>query len=374
MRILQLITDHRRRGAQVFAADLSEALASRSHDVAVAALYEETVSPLDCGQASVLPELGQRDRFVAPVLVMRLARTLAAFSPDVLQANGSDTLKFAVAARVLARTRTPIVYRNISLASRWLRGPLHRSVNRWLAHRPDHVVSVSHTSRDDFLLAYRIAANKVTVIPQATQVPATGSRKVGRDRIRAITGTSSGRVLVHIGNFSTEKNHEFLIRAFGEILSALPDATLLLIGDGPLRGEVSRRVQDAGLMDSVHFLGVRDDAREIAGGADALVLCSLVEGLPGVILEAAARGVPTVATDVGGVGEAIANQLTGVVTPPRDLAAFASAVLDLLNDEDRRAMMGRAARRRVDADYNLDRIASSYEALYDDLQHQLRMT
>lgn len=133
-------------------------------------------------------------------------------------------------------------------------------------------------------------------------------------------------VLIHIGRFQPEKNHRALIPIAREVVQRWSGATFVLVGEGPMRGEIESAVDAAGLSPTFRFLGDRDDVPELLSNADALLLPSLREGLPGVVLEALAAGVPVVGSRIAPVEE-IARVSGGVVcADPSSPSEFADAI------------------------------------------------
>jgi glycosyltransferase involved in cell wall biosynthesis len=365
MRILQLVTMRQRRGAEVFATQLSDALTERGHDVRVAGLYPAPVDALDPIHAATIDlPVASRSRFSVSRLaaVVKLIRTVR---PDVIQANGSETLKYSACAQRLTGHDIPIVYRNISMASQWVRGSTHRAWGRWLVRVFDHVTSVSEESGRDFGTTYAVPAERRSVIRRGILIPERVDRTAARRQLEALTGAGpDASLLVHIGSFSDEKNQGWLVDTFRRIHAARPEAHLVLIGAGELRDAVDARVRAHGLEACVHLLGQRADAAALVAAADLFVLPSKIEGIPGVVLEAAAQAVPSVATDVGGMREAVRDGETGLLVASGDENAFASAVLALLADESRRTAMGAAARQLVRERFSMAATASAFEALY----------
>jgi L-malate glycosyltransferase len=373
MRILQLVTVRQWRGAEVFATQLSDALAGRGHTVLVAGLLPPGADPL-APKVALAEDLrvvsgGRFDARRLAALVSLIRR----FQPDVIQANGSQTLKYSsVASRLLGR-RTPLLYRNISIASWWLRSPLHRRWGRWLAGALDHVSSVSLESSEDFGTTYGIPAERRSISRGGVVVPETVASEAARRTLLELTGAPAhAGLLAHIGSYSEEKNHAWLVEAFARIHRERGDAHLALIGDGPLRPAVEAQIHRLGLGGSIHVLGLRKDAAQLVAGADLFVLPSRIEGIPGVVLEAAAQAVPAVVTDVGGMREAVQSGTNGYLVPLDDRDAFVGRVLELLADEARRREMGTAARERVQAHFSMDTTAAGFEELYEELACEKR--
>lgn len=365
MKILQVITRRQLRGAEVFATQLSEALSARGCEVMLASLYGAGEPPLTSPEVPTVDLTEVPGSGLRPSCLLRLVSLLRQERPDIVQANGSDSLKYTVLARSLGSHRVPIVYRNISLASRWLRGPIHRSWNRWLVGRVDHVAAVSDTTRQDFARTYGINGSRLTTIPIGTHPVQELDRGASRARLAEVVPVTPGdAVVAHVGSFSPEKNHRQIIEAFRAVVRDIPAAKLVLFGDGELRPSMKELVREADLEGTVFFAGARPDAPELVAGADLLVLFSSVEGIPGVVLEASAVAVPTVSSRVGGVEEAVVHGETGILVPADDTEAFVREVIGLLEDPTRRETMGRRARELVSARFGLDQVTESFLQLY----------
>ena len=147
-----------------------------------------------------------------------------------------------------------------------------------------------------------------------------------------------------MGRLSIEKGVTYLIDALKELRAKQADIRLLIVGEGEERANLQARVQLLSLREAVTFLGERADARQIIGALDVLVLPSVTEGLPNVVLEAFAYKTPVVATAVGGVPELVKDGETGWLVPPRDPRALAQAILDALSNPEE-------ARRRAENAY-----------------------
>jgi glycosyltransferase involved in cell wall biosynthesis len=136
------------------------------------------------------------------------------------------------------------------------------------------------------------------IIPPATDEE---RRALRRDR----GWTDDAPVIIHVGRFVPQKNHEGLLAIFAEVVERLPETGLMLVGDGRLRQDTEDQVAEMGLAERVAFLGPRDDVPDLMARSDLLVFPSRWEGLPMVLLEAAAAGLPVVAYRVGGVTNAV---------------------------------------------------------------------
>lgn len=191
-----------------------------------------------------------------------------------------------------------------------------------------------------------------------------------KDTISEILQTFSFSIsestILHIGRFSTQKNHFGLVRCFKEINNSFPNTKLLLIGDGELVPQVHEYVDQLGLHEKVEFLGLQTDVFRYLVKADIFVLPSLWEGMPISLIEAMATGIPIVATAVGGVPDMIKNQHSGLLVNLDD-TSFISAVEKLLKNEFLREKLGRNA--VIDAQqYTSLLMSTNYLKVYSNLK------
>ncbi|MGZ8335034.1 MAG: glycosyltransferase [Allosphingosinicella sp.] len=193
-------------------------------------------------------------------------------------------------------------------------------------------------------------------------------------------GAAEPGLILHVGRLVEKKGTRVLIEALARLRPQAPQARLVVVGDGPERPALERQCAALGLAGAVHFTGAatRDEVAAWLRRAWLLAVPSLTardgdaEGLPTVLLEAAASGLPAVGSDHAGIPEAIVDGKTGFVVPERDPAALAARLADLLGDGDRRYRMGVAARSLAEASFDAARQAGRLEELYDALLGQIR--
>lgn len=186
-----------------------------------------------------------------------------------------------------------------------------------------------------------------------------------RESVRAALGLGAREpVALTVGSLTTQKAQSVLIEAWAQLRRERPDARLLIAGEGPLRGELERRIEALGLGSVVTLLGARLDAPDLMEAADLFVLPSVREGLSITILEAMRAGRPVVATRIGGNGEAVVEGGTGLLVPASDPGALARALLELFGDPARAAAMGAAGRARWSERFTAERMVRSLERLY----------
>ena len=175
------------------------------------------------------------------------------------------------------------------------------------------------------------------------------------------------RVVAQVGRLSAQKDYPTFLRAAAAVASTEADVDFLVVGEGELRAELEALATSLGIGDRLRFTGQRDDVPALLGGVDVLVLTSLFEGLPNVVIEAMATGAVAVVTDVGGCRELIVPEETGLLVSPRDVSAVAAAVQRVLRDRAFADRLASAARRHVEDELAVEAMARRTMARYETL-------
>ncbi len=241
----------------------------------------------------------------------------------------------------------------------WANYPLHR---RQLARQGDLFLCVSSFIRDKVLaLGFPEARTRVHYI--------------GIDPTPIVPRHPDEETptILHVARLVEFKGTQYLIRGFAELIRRVPNARLVIIGEGPLRRSLRSLTKSLGIDDSVHFLGALPHAEVMAWHRKAavMVLPSILtstgrtEGLGMVLLEAAATGVPVIGTRRGGIPEVVVDGKTGFLVPERDSAALARRLEDLLTDREMRLRMGAQARAHIEQNFDIRVQTRMLEDLYD---------
>jgi len=240
---------------------------------------------------------------------------------------------------------------------------LDRRHLRWM----DHVVAVSDGQAGK-VLRTGLSPTRMSVNRNSARLSAFESVDESyRLKLREFFDKGCERVIIGAGRLSPEKGFVHLIDAAKTIIDAMPSTRFLLFGEGNERANLELHIRELGLEGRFVLAGFRRDLDAFLPFADVMVLPSYTEGLPNVLLEASAAGVPSVATAVGGSPEVVVDGETGYLVQPRDANAIATNVLNLLNDENRRSQFGRAAQDRMRTQFTFEAQARGYLELLETL-------
>ena len=268
-----------------------------------------------------------------------------------------------VAARWVGDVRTVHTYHGIHyLHDRKLRVRyLHRAIDRFLLGWTDEVICVANSDRDLALKERLALPGHVSVIHNGidfAQFETPTERAENRDERdrHFVVGT--------VGRLHEQKGHTYLLQAAAVIRREHPEVRVRIVGDGPLRPSLEAESRALGVNDIVEFAGARSDVAAQLRRFDLFVLPSLWEGLPYVLLEAMAAGIPIVSTDASGVREVITDDTEGIIVPPRSAAALAEAVTALMANEARRASLGAKGAQVVRQRFSVDAMVDQTVAVY----------
>jgi glycosyltransferase involved in cell wall biosynthesis len=297
------------------------------------------------------------------------ARTLASLWPRVDVIHAHQLLSPASAA-LLARAvlGTPFVVTAHAsgpvgdVASLGRQGPLGRARLRALARHAAAFVAVSAPIGEELRRA-GVPAGRIRSIPNGVDTerfrPSTEAERRAARRALALPPVP---VVLYAGRLAPEKGVDVLLDAWAAARRQGALGTLVLLGEGPERRALEHRARDLGILGAVRFAGAAADVAPWLAAADVFALPSRTEGLSVALLEAMAAGLPVVATDVGGTGEAVGGAAR--LVPAGDAGGLGGAIERLLADPPRAAALGDAARRRAKARYGIHEVARWHLALY----------
>jgi len=288
---------------------------------------------------------------------------------DVLHAHLPDSSLIAIVIGWL--TNTPVVltvHNNFSLPSK-RKAPLRDAVRTFVTNtifkRADYIIAVGNDIRDSL---FKVLGNKVaikTVYNGVDYLRYANPEKLDSLQFRqSLSVSDDARLVSMIGRLEKQKGHVYLIDAVAQLKEKYPDVVFLLVGDGELKEQLVEQAQRLKIADNILFLGNRDDVPAVLGVSDLFVLPSIYEGIPLVILEAMAAGLPVVATNIAGTRELIKPGVDGVLAETENSEDIARAIDSVLSDVERSRRMSVLAQTKVKERFTLQQMVSGTEDIY----------
>lgn len=244
---------------------------------------------------------------------------------------------------------------------------LYEAADRMHLRYMDRVVCVSAGQARKVRFAGVPPTRSVVIRNAARLGDLLGHSPDRREQLQRFFSDPGERIVLGAGRLSPEKGVQVLIAAAKRVIEADPAARFAVFGEGTMRPALQRQIDEADLNGLFVLPGFRGDLDQLMPCADLFVLPSFTEGLPNVVLEAGAAGVPVVATAVGGTPEVVAHGTTGFLVPPGDPVGLAERLAQLLADADGRRRMGDAARDHVRRHFTFEAQAAAYLKLFEEM-------
>ena len=358
-------------GISTYVYNLAKGLTERGHIVDVVARQTKDITGYEINEGIsihrspllALPAAHLFTHGFLSTIVVRKCR------PDILHVNQPGTFfPGDPQIPVVTTFHTTIDQEKAAFSCRSLYGlyvnfmwPAIKFIEEYTIEKSGRLVAVSQQTAKKLIETHPRRVSKIEVIFNA--LPDEWFQIERRDR---------GNLLLFAGRLSEIKGVEYLIEAMPIVKREFPDVRLILVGDGELRGKLERRVRSFRLGETVTFEGDLDQSMLIPlySMATALVLPSFYENCPFSILQAFASGVPVVATQIGGINELIDDGETGLLTPPRDSYALASAISRMLADAQLRRRISDKAKEFAYKNLQLKMAIDRFERIYSDLANR----
>ncbi len=361
LRIQFVSTSLARAGAETQVVHLAKRLVARGHQVGVVTLLDPLAFAEDLAEAGIdVVSLGMQRGRADPRALFRLARVVRRERPQVVHAH-------MVHANLVARLARPLAWAPVlvSTAHNIDEGGRRSDLAYRFTDRLTTVTTnVARAAVERYVRVGAAPADRIRYVPNGLDVDACRVAPGERERLRAELGVGDRFLWLAVGRLDVQKDYGVLLAALAE--APVPGRMLVIAGAGPLHGALKAEVERLGLgPDVVRFLGQRDDVPSLLAAADGFVMSSAWEGLPMVLLEAAAAARPAVVTAVGGDADVVLHEQTGLVVPAHDPPALAAAMRRLEElPEATRAAWGAAAHAHVEKNFQLDRVVELWLALY----------
>lgn len=368
-RVTYLSTGLALGGGETQVVRLAMQMRVRNWDVSVISMLPPQAYMEDLKAAGIrMAALDMSQGIPDPRALVRLASLLKQHPPQVLHCHMIHANLLGRLVRLLVPV--PVVICTAHSTYESPRGASHtREVtSRDLAYRLtdplcDLTTQVSRAGLERYQRIKAVSREKSKCVPNGIDIERFYPNDVVRDQMRVSLGLNAKFVWLAVGRFEEAKDYPNLIQAFAQI--DRPGVVLLIVGEGTTMNAVQKLSADCGLGNRVRFLGVRRDVHNIMTAADAYVMSSFYEGLPMVLLEAAATGLPIVATDVGGNREVVQDGQTGYLALSRNPQALAQAMARLMDlSGEERTRMGKLGRAFVEREFSMTRVGEQWEMIY----------
>lgn len=299
-----------------------------------------------------------------PLYMLNLPRLIRGFRPHI--AHCHLTWSNLIAKPLCRLAGVPVLINHDQTNERFrrrkgLRFHWDKAANRL----SDHVFAVSESIRQFLVSEEGVPEPRVSLLYNGVDLDRFRPRESRNEARRAEWGARPDEILIAgVGRLHPQKNFRLFLRVARRLVERGAPARFVLAGSGPLRAELEREAAGLGLGGRLRFLGYVPDTRAVFGACDMLMMTSDYEGLPLTLLEAMATGVPSVCSAVDGIREIIRDGETGLLAEPGAEDAFTSQALRLINDPGLRSRIVKAARERVERDFDAAGMAAAVEAVY----------
>lgn len=293
---------------------------------------------------------------------MKVAAVFRKLKPDVIHTHNTQPFIEGTIAAVMTGVKRVIHTDH----ARIFPDKRRYMLMEWLlSHFVEKVVGVSEHTTKSLNKYEHISEKKLTTIVNGIEYESISVNIELKKKTLSLP--SNCLVIGAAVRLSEQKGLHYVIEVLPDLIKNYPHIEMVIAGDGPLRMQLQVRAKELKIDKKVHFIGPRLDVLELLQVFDIYVLPSLWEGLPMIILEAMASGCPVIATDVGGVREAIVDNETGILVEPGNKKALYEAIEKLVTDKDLRKKLGVNSRQRFNEKFTADIMVKKYEALYSGL-------
>lgn len=364
LRVVHVAGSAQWAGGEVFLQQMAERLDRKRFEMRLVCPEEGPLSA-EMSRRDIPCEVVPLHPLGNPRPIWKLRRLLNLWEADVVQSHGARSNFYA---RLAAGGRIPHISTVHNALGDYpvspLRKGLYQALDAWSAARSRRIVCVADALRREFLERAPSLEGKTLVIHNGVDAAKYDPSRFDPEKTRAALQLKPVWTLGVIGRMTPQKGHIYLLEALRRAQAVLPTFQLLLAGDGPLRSWLEQKTVAYGLRPFCHFLGVRSDVPALLSVMDAVVLPSVSEGFPYVLLEALAMKRPVVASQVNGVSEIIPSSEEGYLVPPRQPEKLEEALRRLLQDPGEARRRAENGHRRVKDRFDVRKSVARWEALY----------
>lgn len=301
--------------------------------------------------------------------VFQLARLMREEAVQVMHSQGGGRSNFfALLSATLAKVPIKIVS-VATLVERWADVSASRragyiAVDRVLERFVDQFVCVSEEVRQAIINTHKVMPSKAVTIHNGIATESLRCQKSHEEIYEKLNIPRNKTIISLIGRLVWVKGVNFLLQAAANLSKKYTDIHFLIVGDGPLKNTLEQQANNLGINDKCSFIGFQEDIPAILKITDILVLSSHIEGLPMVILEAMASGIPVVASAVGGIPEVVEDGKTGFLVQPGNPYSLSEKLAELIIDKNLRERMGESGKLKVEKSFSESVMIQETEHVY----------
>ncbi|WP_320041044.1 glycosyltransferase [uncultured Desulfobacter sp.] len=290
--------------------------------------------------------------------------------PDILHCHLYNATRVGAPAAVLSGV--PAVIETGHLVERWRSGfkkVIPNGIDMLISNLVDQMVAVSTPVAEYFINEKRYPVQKVSTIHNWCDLNSFSHRGVSAQNISKLKNElrlpGEATILGIIGRLEEQKGHRYLFKVLPDLIRRFPNTHILVIGQGSLECFLRKKANQDQIQNNVHFLGFREDIPELMALLDILLLPSLFEGMPLTLIEGAAMGIPSIATNVDGSSDVIQNGESGFLIPVADTGTLKSCIEKLIISPELRKTMSIAAMKFAKKHFDMRRQLQKLENLYE---------
>jgi glycosyltransferase involved in cell wall biosynthesis len=299
-----------------------------------------------------------------PLLIWELARLLKKNKVDILHCHRHKATVYGAIAAMIAKV--PVVFSHVHGLDR-TRNPLRRLENRLIFRRVNRILTIGEAVRNDVVASNpAIAAEKVISIGHGIEFNKFADVDITKAQARELLGVPARAFIFGtVGRLVPTKGQADLIAAFAKVQKAVPQAHLVLVGDGRLEQELKQQTADLGCQNAVTFAGKRNDVPKVLRAFDCFVFPSVAEGVGCALLEAMAASLPCIGSLVGGIPEILNDKSVGSLVGVHDVDGLAKVMIEYAaKSEQERIEIGKNAKERVRQGYRDEIVLAKLEQVY----------
>jgi glycosyltransferase involved in cell wall biosynthesis len=356
--IVHLTTDLGLAGRERVIVDIANSLRTRNYNPSILCLYESGSWADYLDPAIEVVEFHKKKKLDLSV-IPRIKSYLCDHHIKILHCHNPGTLLYGLLAAKWAKTQLIIdTEHGFSYSLSWKSRLKDQILYKYL----DYMTVVSEKLKNDLNSIYRLKPNRIKIIRNAIQPTIMSEDK---NSSRKIYGMSIQFFNIGIvGRLVPVKNHRMILEAVSILIQNNFPVRLWIVGSGELQEDLFNYTQKLGIEEAVIFMGSRTDVPRILNALDLFILCSNSEGLSVTLLEAMSAGLPIIATNVGGNSEVIQHEETGLLVELNQTVKMAEFIENLMKDRIKARRLGENAQIRFFKAFNIDRMTSEIECLY----------